>query len=69
MSRHDEDTVSIAKNVAIREGFVVETPREVMQSIRTLLEQPDDGDRNVVDERELPWSSVDNQESTDLATD
>lgn len=66
MSRHDEDTVSIAKNVAIREGFVVETPREVMQSIRTLLEQPDDGDRNVVDERELPWSSVDNQESTDL---
>ncbi|MBS2013257.1 MAG: RNB domain-containing ribonuclease [Deltaproteobacteria bacterium] len=66
MSRHDDDMVSIARNVAMREGFVVEAPAEVMHSIRTLIEQPDDGDRSVVDERGLPWTSIDNRESTDL---
>lgn len=66
MSRHEADMPEIARSVAMREGFVVEPPREMMKAIRTMLEQPDDGDRHVVDERDLPWSSVDNRESTDL---
>lgn len=55
------DLVAIARDVAIREGFVVEFPPH------DLAERPLDGnDASIVDERHLPWSSVDNRESTDL---
>jgi VacB/RNase II family 3'-5' exoribonuclease len=55
------DLVAIARDVAVREGFVVEFPPH------DLAAKPLDArDASIVDERSLPWSSVDNRESTDL---
>ncbi len=55
------DLVAIARDVAVREGFVVEFPPH------DLVGEPLDGrDASIVDERKLPWSSIDNRESTDL---
>ena len=55
------DLVAIARDVALREGFVVEFPPH------DLVERPLDAhDASIVDERSLPWSSIDNRESTDL---
>jgi VacB/RNase II family 3'-5' exoribonuclease len=55
------DLVSIARDVATREGFVVEFPKDALASI---VSTPDESD--VVDQRTLLWSSVDNHESRDL---
>lgn len=55
------DLVAIARDVAVREGFVVEFPPH------DAVNEPLDGnDPSIVDERKLPWSSIDNRESTDL---
>lgn len=55
------DLVAIARDVAVREGFVVEFPPH------DLVEKALDAhDTSIVDERERPWSSIDNRESTDL---
>lgn len=55
------DLVAIARDVALREGFVVEFPPH------DLVERPLDAhDASIVDERSLAWSSIDNRESTDL---
>jgi VacB/RNase II family 3'-5' exoribonuclease len=65
MTRNDErqfDLPRIARDVATREGFVVDFPAiAIPQSAPEA--KTDDG---IVDERALPWSSVDNRESTDL---
>jgi VacB/RNase II family 3'-5' exoribonuclease len=58
MSRRSFDLVAIARDVAEREGFVVDPPREA-----PLDPEPDDG---LADERDRLWSSIDNRESTDL---
>lgn len=56
------DLVAIAREVAMREGFVVDLPDGA-----THHDTPhDDDDPSIVDERSLLWSSVDNRESTDL---
>lgn len=63
MSRHPEhyDLVAIARAVAVREGFVVDPPSHAE------VHAPLDGDDpSIVDERRLHWSSIDNQETTDL---
>jgi exoribonuclease-2 len=58
---HRWDLVAIARDVAVKEGFVIEFPRgDAMASPR------DGDDPHVVDERSLLWSSIDNRESTDL---
>jgi VacB/RNase II family 3'-5' exoribonuclease len=54
------DLVAIARDVAEREGFVVHFPEEATAIASPSLPP------SVVDERHLPWSSVDNRESTDL---
>jgi exoribonuclease-2 len=55
------DLVAIARDVATREGFVVEFPPHDLPG------EPLDGhDKSIVDERQLAWSSIDNRESTDL---
>lgn len=56
------DLVAIARDVARREGFVVEFPPDVAHP--TVHPEDDRGD--IVDERHLPWTSIDNRESTDL---
>jgi exoribonuclease-2 len=57
------DLVGIARDVATKEGFFVDFPPSAIDAIpRGPL---DDGD-DVRDERHLPWSSVDNEESRDL---
>jgi len=56
------DLVKIARDVATREGFVVEFPPEATSSETA----HDEDDPHLVDERSLLWSSVDNRESTDL---
>jgi exoribonuclease-2 len=55
------DLVAIARDVAVKEGFVVEFPRGALPE-----KAHDDDDSHVVDERKLLWSSIDNRESTDL---
>jgi exoribonuclease II len=60
--QHRFDLVKIARDVATREGFVVEFPPEA-KSAETAH---DEDDAHLVDERGLLWSSVDNRESTDL---
>lgn len=55
------DLVSVARDVATREGFVVDFPKQPLDVVSSL---PPYGGR--VDERDLLWSSVDNSESTDL---
>lgn len=63
MARPEQfDLVAIARDVARREGFVVDFPPEIAHP--TLDPEDDRGD--IVDERHLPWTSVDNRESTDL---
>jgi VacB/RNase II family 3'-5' exoribonuclease len=52
------DLASIAREVAMREGFVVDFP--------SYADDPPEIHPSVIDERHLPWSSVDNRESTDL---
>jgi exoribonuclease-2 len=56
------DLVSIARDVAIREGFVVDFPA----GLGDPADDPPEQHSSVVDERHLLWSSVDNRESTDL---
>lgn len=56
------DIVAIARDVAEREGFVVEFPR----GAEAAAVPGDAKDPSIVDERKLLWSSVDNRESTDL---
>ena len=56
------DLVAIARDVAEREGFIVEFPGS-LEGARRAEEDQDDG---IADERKLLWSSVDNRESTDL---
>jgi VacB/RNase II family 3'-5' exoribonuclease len=58
---HHADLVAIARDVATREGFVVEPPKDALASIPN---EPDE--RDVQDLRALPWSSIDNRESLDL---
>lgn len=58
---HHADLVAIARDVATREGFAVEFPKDALASIP---DRPDE--RDVVDLRTLPWSSIDNEESRDL---
>ncbi len=53
------DLVAIAREVAEREGFIVEFPAE--EARRAPAHPP-----SLVDERSLLWSSIDNRESTDL---
>ena len=62
MSQHGRhyDLVAIARDVAIREGFHVEFHAQ------PLAAPHDADDPHTVDERGLLWSSIDNQESTDL---
>ena len=63
MNRNDHrhfDLVSIARDVAMREGFVVDFPKG------TNHVDPPEVHPSVIDERHLLWSSVDNRESTDL---
>lgn len=55
------DLVRIARDVAMREGFVVDFPRGAEWSTPV-----DEDDEHLVDERSRLWSSVDNRESTDL---
>jgi len=56
------DIVAIARDVAIREGFVVEPPL-----LGDAAAEPVDGDDpSIVDETALHWSSIDNHETTDL---
>lgn len=56
------DLRKIARDVAAREGFVVDLP-----PLEGVLEiAHDESDPHVVDERHLLWSSIDNRESTDL---
>lgn len=56
------DLRKIARDVAAREGFVVDLP-----PLEGVLEiAHDESDPHVVDERHLRWSSIDNRESTDL---
>src|SRR5688572_13012750 len=55
------DLVAIARDVAEKEGFIVEFPKNAERARRK--EEDDD---TIVDERKLLWSSVDNRESTDL---
>lgn len=57
----EHDLVAIAKDVATREGFVVDFPKEALASIEA---RPDESD--VQDLRALLWSSIDNHESRDL---
>ena len=57
------DLVAIARDVAVREGFVVEFPREHSAHDDHAF---DAKDPSIVDETSLPWSSIDNRESTDL---
>jgi exoribonuclease-2 len=65
MSRHDEeertDLAAIARDVAVKEGFIVEFPADAL-----VATEPPPDDESVVDERALLWSSIDNRESTDL---
>src|SRR5512140_2578265 len=56
---HHADLVAIARDVATREGFAVEFPKNV-----SYVKSPDTSD--AVDLRHLPWSSIDNRESRDL---
>lgn len=68
MSRHEHghprhfDIVAIARDVAQREGFVVDFPR----GARVPEVAVDADDPSIVDERAALWSSIDNRESTDL---
>jgi exoribonuclease-2 len=68
MSRQEErgrvDVARIAREVATREGFIVDFPSAVLRDAEGTDLPADDGD--VVDERHLLWSSIDNRESTDL---
>ena len=63
MTRRTEpfDLVAIARDVAIREGFVVDIPPHQLP-----VDPLDGDDPSIVDETELLWSSIDNRESTDL---
>jgi len=58
---HKFDLVAIARDVAEREGFVVGFPPDAKHG-----KAYDADAKDIADERELPWSSVDNRESTDL---
>jgi VacB/RNase II family 3'-5' exoribonuclease len=61
--RHDDghvDLVAIARRVATDEGFLVDFPPEAAGAAAA-----EDG-AGAADERGLPWSSIDNRESTDL---
>ncbi len=62
MNRHKGpfDLVAIARDVAVREGFVVELPPHDAHRAK------DGGDPSIVDEGAATWSSIDNRESTDL---
>src|SRR6478752_1315655 len=65
MSKHDHrafDLVAIARDVATREGFVVDFPK-APASVENVTPH---GVATAIDERHLLWSSVDNRESTDL---
>lgn len=55
------DLVAVARDIATREGFAVEFPPH-----DPTKGPVDADDSSIVDERTLPWSSVDNRESTDL---
>jgi len=57
--------VAIARDVATKEGFLVDPPRDVIAGASSAAGSDDD-DQDVADERSLLWSSVDNRESTDL---
>ncbi len=58
------DLVAIARDVATKEGFVVEVPKGAERSELPPEVRRDGPD--VRDERNLLWSSIDNRESTDL---
>jgi VacB/RNase II family 3'-5' exoribonuclease len=62
MSRHKGpfDLVAIARDVAVREGFVVEMPQHQVHRAH------DEDDPTLADGLSAPWSSIDNHESTDL---
>jgi len=66
MTRHHDDMVAIARSVATREGFQVEATEAAVRSIPRAPHEPAGAARHVRDERALPWSSIDNRESTDL---
>lgn len=66
MTRHHDDMVAIARSVATREGFLVAPTEAAVQSIPRVPREPEGAARHVKDERALPWSSIDNRESTDL---
>jgi VacB/RNase II family 3'-5' exoribonuclease len=55
------DLVTIARDVAMREGFVVDFPAGTES-----FDDAPEHHASVIDERHLLWSSVDNRESTDL---
>lgn len=57
------DLVAIARDVAMREGFVVDFPKNHSAHDD---HAHDAKDPSIVDETNLPWSSIDNRESTDL---
>ena len=60
MARADVDLVAVAKRVAEEAGFATEPPAGADAGL-TLTEPP-----GIRDLRELPWSSIDNEESRDL---
>jgi exoribonuclease-2 len=57
------DLAAIARDVAEKEGFAVHHPDEGRRELPAEVRRDGPGVR---DERKLPWSSIDNRESTDL---
>ena len=58
------DLVAIARDVAVREGFVVDFPR--VTTPRTTTTRTTRRTQPSSTRRACPWSSIDNRESTDL---